>query len=133
MDTIFPRGNLDIWNYYIQTKLPEGMDVIIRVIVPTLETALQELVGETGSFKREVGQIDFLENKDGTPRGIVGKLEYDVPSFKVPNVPQEAIGQDEAFINSYITRIEAKFKPTTINTETGKVVVEFSFEIGGMK
>ena len=133
MDTIFPRGNLDIWNYYIQTKLPEGMDVIIRVIVPTLETALQELVGETGSFKREAGQIDFLENKDGTPRGIVGLLEYSVPSFKVANVPQEAVAQDEAFINSYITRIDAKFKPTTIDTETGKVAVEFSFELGGMK
>jgi hypothetical protein len=133
MQTIFPSGNLDIWNYTVQTYLPQGMDTIIRIIVPTVEAALNELVGEAGEFEREAGQIDFIENKDGTPRGVYGKLEYTVPAFKVPDVPEDAVSHDQDFINSRITRLDATFKPTAIDTETGKVTITFSFEFGGMK
>lgn len=134
MNTFFPKGNLDIWNYCISNTLPKGMNVIIRILVPTVEAALKELVGETGSFEREVGQINFLENKDMTPAGIEGILEYMVPAFKVAHVPEEAVNKDQNFINEYLIRInDVDFKPTSINTETGKVTIKFSFEIGGME
>lgn len=134
MQTIFSNGNIDIWNHYINTKLPESMDTIIRIIIPTVEASLLDLLGDRESFERVSGSIDFLENKDGTPRGILGLLEYQVNIFKAPNIPEDAVSQDEALINSYVTRISGvNFKPTEIDVETGRVSIGFSFEIGGMK
>lgn len=135
-NTFFSTGNFDIWDYYINEKMPEGMRILKTIVMPVIEKGLSDLLGDSSEFERLEGNIDFIWNPDGTPGSLEGFLSYEVSSFKIPDdiIPREAQGHDEAFLNSYTTRIEkVKFKPVSINLDNGIVAFKFYLNLGDLQ
>lgn len=125
MEALFPEGNLDSWIVAIQQYLPQAIATITGKIVPLVEGALVALLGEGTAFSRESATVQ------STGQSIQGLLQYSTAAFRVKDVAQEAVANDEAYINSTITTLPGvKFFPSKIDTEKGTVQVQFILPIG---
>lgn len=131
MNALFPKGNLDSWNFAIANYLPKATDIVIKTVDPVISAALIALVGSSSEFERLIGNYQFAYDKDGLPFSLQVTLVYSVPSFKVKQVDEEAVEKDRAFILSYIKQVKGfQLQSLKIDTSRGEVSVIFSVKVG---
>lgn len=131
MNPIFPKGNIDSWNFAITNYLPKAVNIVMKTVDPVICAALIALVGSTDEFERDSGNYQISYDKDGLPFSLQAVLTYKVPSFKVSQVDDDAVRKDKAFILSYLKQVRGfQLQSLQINTARGEVSVVFSVKIG---
>lgn len=131
MEAMFDTGNLDVWNHTITQYLPTSMVTVRQTLVPIVEAALLSLLGNSKEFARKSGNVAFKYDAQGIPLQLHVELVYDVAAFAVAEVDEDAVVNDQNFINGYITQVPSlRAYPTKIDTDNGTVTITGILPIG---
>lgn len=131
MNALFSSGNLDAWNFSISSYLPAAMHTITKTVDPVISAALIALVGDTSSFSREEGLVNFEYDDLAMPFKAAVTLTYSVPSFKLEGATEEAVQQDRSFVLGYLAQLkEIEVVNVLIDNRSGTLTVQISVGVG---
>ena len=128
----FNKGNYNEWDNLVTTQLPL-VDVTLREeILPKLDSVLSSMLGGYSEWSREeLNARPYVD--DSSFKGVYIEVAYFVEDFKVQNVPDEAVEEDEKALSDYMSGGNIEITSTEIDTNTGILKITALYHFDALK
>ena len=118
----FNSGNYNKWDQFVKQTLPEVNKKIRSTIIPRIDEALESMLGNHSNITKET--INIVQDCNKILKGIYVDLIYFVPDWKVSEVPQKAVEEDERALKNYLASDEYTVEGLNIEVSSGKLRIQ---------
>lgn len=102
------------------TSIADKIDIVKRTLIPLVDKAFIELIGNNKAAQKQIFNITIGEN------GLLDvQLVYLVQEFIVPDIQPQYVQSDEAYIKNTLSVMQnVTFRTIKIDTTSGKVIIQ---------